>query len=176
MRILLVVLALGASAAVAQVPADSLDAAPRTAPRAELVLGGLAGSFVLAQVGNTIGGAVSEPAEAWATLLAIPAGAALGVIGVGHLRGADGSASGAVRGAARGTLFAAVLVPVAAVAIGPRFPLGMTESEEFLFFAALTAAAVLPTVYAVRGYTAVPVRLRAPDGASAPGVALRVAL
>lgn len=169
-------LALVAPAVSAQAPADTLDASPRPAARVWLYVGGVTGSyFVTAIAADLLPRVLGERGEA-AALVGIPTGAVLGVASAARMAGLPGSMPGAVRGAARGTLVATVVVPLAFAAVGQRFPFQMTEREAFLFGAALTAAAVLPTAYAVRGYTAVPVRVRAPEGGSAPGVAVRVAL
>lgn len=173
MRALLLTLALAAPLA-AQAPPDSSDAR-RPAPRAELYLGGVAGSYVLAQTVGSIGG-LSEASEGWGTLLAIPVGAALGVIGTGRLLGLPGSAGGAARGATRGALIGLVVVPAVVWTTGGDFPFATTEAEAAVITATVVAAAVLPTVLAARGYTAGPVQMRAPDGTTAPGVALRVRL
>jgi|GEM_PF-2848049 len=176
MRLVFLLLLL-APAAAAQAPdsrAASDTLAARRASRAELYIGGVMGSLVLARAATAL--LPDDGTADRAVFVAIPAGALLGVVGAGRLAGTTGSEGGAARGALAGGLIGYGVATLAFGALSDGFPFSESTADGLLVLVGVGAAAVLPTVFAARGYTAVPVRVRTPDGTTAPGVALRVHL
>lgn len=170
MRLALVAL-LAASTAAAQAPdADSLTAARLDA----LYVAGAVGAASLGVVGYTAGNAVDEDRELGGTvaLIAMPVGAVLGVLAGARHHGIPGSVEGAAGGALRGMAYSyAASLGVLLVAI----PAG-ESGLGLALLASGVALTALPVVHTARGYVMAPARVRAPDGTSAPGVALRLRL
>jgi hypothetical protein len=168
MRALLLTIALAASAARAQAP-DSVAAASRPA---ELYLGGAVGSVVLAYAASAAANAFDPDDDAGgpAALVALPVGAALGVIASGWLRGIAGSAGGAGSGAVRGALIGYAGAVVAGAAVS-----ALNGGDEAVLLSVIGLATALPVALSVRGYTAAPARLAAPGG-GAVGLVVHVPL
>jgi len=170
MRLLLTPLVLIASTAAAQAPpADSLAAAHLDA----LYFAGAVGAASLGVVGYTVGNAVDDNREPGGTvaLIAMPVGAVLGVLVGAHHHGIPGSVKGAAGGAIRGAFYSyAASLGILLVAI----PAG-ASGLGLALLASGVALTALPVVHTARGYVASPARVRAPDGTTAPGIALRLA-